>query len=216
MPSSKQKLYFHRKVELEIDNYNLSDNTFWVIFSLNCSWVFLIKKNFRQSCSYKIVLIKDNECTLLQVLLKMSDKISPRYRMWTSLLISLSVFSFLLVTCAGIFHSPVLFVSFLGSINLFDWVGVISRRLSFASFFSSTRGKCFPSVLHIHLFILYRASVEIFGSFEEDSWRPCADQWQAYIQWDAECNKLSHSACSEREKQKLKYENLFGSNLQLL
>ena len=47
---------------MAILKYTLSDSTFWIILSLNCSWVFLIKKNFRPSCSYKKVLIEDNEC----------------------------------------------------------------------------------------------------------------------------------------------------------
>ena len=64
MPSGKQKLYFNREVELEIQKNYLSDSTFWRILSLNCSWVFLIKKIFRTSCSYKIVLSKDNECMI--------------------------------------------------------------------------------------------------------------------------------------------------------
>ena len=61
MPSGKQKLYFNRKLELEIQKYNLSDSTFGIILNRKCSWMFLIKQIFRPSCSYKIFLIKDNE-----------------------------------------------------------------------------------------------------------------------------------------------------------
>ena len=65
---------------MEIQIYILSCNTFWMNLSLNCSWVFLTKKFFRPSCSYKIVLIKDNECISNRRLEKKRKKKLPPFR----------------------------------------------------------------------------------------------------------------------------------------